>query len=201
MKLSRKIIFGLGLVVLAPAAVAGTAFYTVIQAPPQETDVWETLSGIRYSPGKSNLDSVFGAPVEELIQIAEDTSADADTGLRIRAFRALGHYGDSDQLDLALASLQGAVDRYQSAQSGSDLLLLRAAMNALVELQDAGSVGRLATLLNHTSRDIRAAAATGLGRLGGPDAEAALRERYAVEDQAQVKIAITAALQSIGAAN
>jgi HEAT repeat protein len=77
--------------------------------------------------------------------------------------------------------------------SGSDLLVLRAAIEALGTLQVATDLTVLAPLLNHPSRDIRTTTADALRDLCNSQAIAPLRVRYSEETVAQVQLAISQA--------
>lgn len=162
----------------------------------QPTDeVIELLSGMANSPSKTRIDLVMGeTAVEDLIAIANDTSADSDPGLKIRAFSALRHFGNTADSGVAQAALVVAVDEHRNAASGTELLYLRAAMLSLAEVATDLSVPNLLGLLTHPSRDIRAACAQALGITGSPAAVQPLRDQALVELELQVKLAIADAL-------
>jgi hypothetical protein len=126
-----------------------------------------------------------------------------DRGVQLRAVRALIHYcattpcGD---LDPAHVTLRDIADNpvYRDARVGSDLLVLRAALEALGTLRVPGDMDRIAAQLQHPSRDIRAAAARALRDLGNTQAITPLRARYNIEQVEQVKTAISDALRVLG---
>jgi len=161
-------------------------------------EVVELLSGISFTPSKSNIDLVLGsAAIEDLIEIAEDSSEEADIGLRIRAYRALGVYQDSDNKDLAIGSLREVLSVQSftlSVNSGEELLYLRASMLSLAQLAQEDAVADLVALLGHSSRDIRSACAQALAITGSASAIQALRNQALVEEKTQVKLAIEDAL-------
>ena len=78
---------------------------------------------------------------------------------------------------------------------GSPVLLLRAAIETLGPMGVASDVGVLVPLLDHISRDIRAATARALRDLCNTQAITPLRVRYAKEQTDQVKLAISEALR------
>ena len=160
--------------------------------------VVELLSGISFTPSKSNIDLVMGnAALEDLITIAQDETKGSDVGLRIRAFRALGVFEESDNKDLAVAALTESVILYKGANFGEEVLFLRASILSLAQLSKENSVDTIIGLLSHPSRDIRAASAQALGITGSVDAVQPLRNQALVEEQTQVKLAIADALFSI----
>jgi HEAT repeat protein len=83
--------------------------------------------------------------------------------------------------------------------SGSQLLILRAAIEALGPLQIATDVQVLSPLLDHPSRDIRATTANALSDLCNNAAIQPLRIRYSEESVPQVQLAIGQALRLLGA--
>ncbi len=166
--------------------------------------VINTLTPIDSLPSSQQINTAFNnSPTEALAnlqQIANPTSF-VDRGVQIRAVRALIHYcattpcGLSDPAHVALTNVAG---RYRDARSGSDLLVLRAAIESLGLLQVPGDWSLLTDQLQHPSRDIRAAAARALRDLGNTRAIVPLRARYNIEGTEQVKIAISDALRVLG---
>lgn len=190
------------IVLSAVLGVTSASLAMTLQAPVGDPEVVELLSGISYSPNKNSIDLVMGAAaIEDLIAIAEDSSAGSDPGVRIRAWRALGEYPLSPDANLASDALRAGVTEFASATTGTDLLLLRACMLSLAQLDGDNSVADLVPRLSHTSRDIRASAAQALGITGSSAAYQPLLDRALVEQEAQVKLAIADALFELDQAN
>jgi HEAT repeat protein len=129
------------------------------------------------------------------------TDGSASPAFRLRAIHALSTYcavpagSACPGGDPAHQVLVGLVDAYGSAQSGSDLLILRGAVEALGLMKDPDDEAKLAGLLNHPSRDIRSTAALALGALCNTAAQTPLHQRLTNESTDQVKLAISAALR------
>ncbi len=152
----------------------------------------DLLSGVDYVPDKPELDDALGDPPEdELIAIA--TSDTADPGVRLRAYRALGHY----PTDPTRVVLMTAISSYMSAVSGPEVLYLRAAMYSLAAVSGADAVLVLDDLLYSTSQDVRAEAALALGQTGAGTAVPLLRARRDMEQVPQVVWAIDEALRQL----
>ncbi|MBA3455257.1 MAG: HEAT repeat domain-containing protein [Deltaproteobacteria bacterium] len=166
--------------------------------------VINALTPIDSIPSSNQLNSVFnGSETEALsnltaIALSQGT---VDLGVQLRAIRALTHYCrtpcGTHEAHVALETI-ATTPRYRDAQAGSDLLVLRAALEALGVLRIPGDVAILVPQLDHPSRDIRAAAAHALRDLGNTQAIPALRARYQLEQSDQVKIAISNALRVLG---
>jgi HEAT repeat protein len=173
-------------------ALSGAGLAVAVQ-PADE--VVELLSATANSPSKSRIDQVMGpTAVADLIEIADDTSAEADPGLRIRAYNALRHFAQTPESETVRLALQSAVALRTSETSGTQLLYLRAAMLSMAEVGMETSVPDLLGLLAHPSRDIRAACAQALGITGSDDAILPLRDRALIETELQVQVAIADAL-------
>lgn len=181
---------------LAAAVAVGLAGGSLAFAlTPDDPEVVELLTGISFTPSRSNIDLVMGnAALEDLILIAQDESPNADIGLRIRAYRALGVYETSDNRQLAVVALREAVLKYTDSDQGEGVLYLRASMLSLAQLAREQSVNDIINLLSHESRDIRAASAQALGITGSSLGVQALRDQALIEDKTQVKLAIEDAL-------
>jgi HEAT repeat protein len=163
-----------------------------LQAPAGDPQVVEQLSGIDYVPTRGSLDEALGeAGLEALIAIARG-EGDEDAGLRIRAYRALSLYPGSQ----TAAALHDAVAEHISV-AGVDTLYLQAAMSSLARIDGEGAVPSLGPMLDHPSRDVRAAAATALGETGSGDAIPLLRARLPLEAVIQVRLAIADALRAL----
>ena len=84
------------------AAIALASLLLLVAGAAAAADIDDLLSGVDYVPNKPDLDEALGDPPEDdLIAIAVDT--EADPGLRIRSYRALGHY-PTDSTRLVLIS-------------------------------------------------------------------------------------------------
>lgn len=176
----------------AAFALAGGGIAMAVVPP---NNVIELLSGTATAPTKGRIDFIMGdTAVADLIEIAEDTSADADPGLRIRAYNALRHFAQTPDSETARLALQSAVAERRSVSDGVQLLYLRAAMLSMAEVGMDQSVPDLLGLLSHSSRDIRAACAQALGITGSALAIEPLRNRALIEPELQVQIAIADAL-------
>jgi hypothetical protein len=165
-----------------------------------------TLTTIDQIPTKPQLDQVFGSiALSRLAAIATDTDMSPDAiSIRLRAIHALAKYcGDLPATpcltgDLAHQSIVSVVTATQSAQIGTQVLLLRAAIETLGTMRVATDVTTLRPLLDHPSRDIRAATARALRDLCNTQAITPLVARYSAEHVDQVKLAISEALRILG---
>ena len=134
-------------------------------------------------------------------QVAVLSGIDQDPGVRLRAYRAIGLYKGIQARTALRFDLTSSL---ASPQTGTDLLYLRAAIEALGLQQEPADVPVLVPFLNfEASRDIRAATADSLRVLGSSQAIDPLQERYGVETQLdqpseQVRLAITRALRDLG---
>jgi hypothetical protein len=161
--------------------------------------VQNALTPIDEIPTQSQLDLVFaGQALPNLSAIAQDPTG--DTGIRLRALHALPKYcvapcGDSDTAHLTLV---GVVNATATARSGSDLLVLRAAVEALGPLRVQTDLALLLPLLTHASRDIRATTALALRDLCNTAALTPLHTAEQQEPSAQVRFAVEDALRVLG---
>jgi HEAT repeat protein len=182
----------IGIVLLAGAlAVAG------VDLSNQQQD---TLTAIDTVPTRPVLDVAFaGSAQAGLLAVVADGSA--NPGVRLRAIAALASYdpqpgGSGDAVHPALLQI---ISANTSARTGTNVLVLRAAIETLGRLQVPSDVTVLEGLLEHPSRDIEAAAALALGNLCNTTAINALRTRYAEPGTTdQVKLAISEALRILG---
>lgn len=172
--------------------------------------VIDTLTPIDSLPSSQQINTAFnGSSTEALAnlqQIANPTGP-MDRGLQIRAVRALIHYCATSPCTAAdpahdtLVQIASAA-RYRDSRSGSDLLVLRAAIESLGVLRVPADISILIPQLQHPSRDIRAAVARALRDLGNTQAIPPLRARYNIEPAGQsgdqVRIAISDALRVLG---
>jgi HEAT repeat protein len=188
---------GLAVVIALGAGASGSVPLTELEE--------HTLTAIDSVPSRSQLSDLFNGDqqaVQGLTAIAEDGAS--DPGVRLRALHALGKYcplvaGQTCQASdpgwpahEALASvLSGNIGEYQ----GTNLLLLRAAVESLGPLRVDTDINLLLPLLDHPSRDVRASTAHALGALCNTQAINALRVRYQHETVVQVRLAISDALR------
>lgn len=189
-------------VVLAVAVAIGLpARGDIAQLSPA---VINALTQIDVVPSRQQLDAVHGndalAAIANLRAIALAEGA-VDVGVQLRAIRALPQYCQPCTTDhdahTALTTL-AALPRYRDARAGSDVLVLRAAIEALGVLRLPDDLTLLAPRLEHPVRDIRAATASALRDLGNTQAIVPLRARYQQEQVAQVRLAISDALRVLG---
>lgn len=164
----------------------------------------QALTQLDALPSTAQLEKFLGSPQDVLDKLIEFTHADFadDPGVQIRAIRAIAQYCDAPCTDaseahVALATLI-TTPRYRDARAGSDLLVLRAGIEALGVLRVPTDIDLLIPQLAHPSRDIRAAAARALRDLGNTAAIDALRGRYGEEQVPQVELAIADALRVLG---
>jgi HEAT repeat protein len=156
--------------------------------------------------GLALIESAFGAqPLSVLIDVARDLTE--DPGIRLRAYRAIGLYPTTE----ARLALTADLDILSGSGLGTDLLYLRAAIEALGEQGEPNDVATLVPLLDfEASRDIRAATADALRNIGSSTATGPLHDRLGTwpighplegmqkETSAQVRLAIARALRELG---
>lgn len=179
-------------------AIALTAHAETTQLPPMVVDALTPIDAV---PSSDDLNYVFGTPsaaVTQLRAIAMDP--DAEVGIKLRAIRALAQYKSSDLgSPLAHDTLVAVFTNplYANAKLSSELLVLRGAIEALGACPDKQptDVDLLAPMLEHQSRDIRAATANALRDLGNTNAITPLSDRLQNEQVKQVQIAISEALR------
>lgn len=189
----------LPLLVLVAVARSGT-----INLSPTEKSA---LSAIDIVPTPAQIDAAFGGSATnsqtKLIEIAQAADSTQDIiAVRLRAIHALGKYcltlspppkcSSSDPAHVALHDLVAGT---AGAKVGSDVLVLRAAVEAIGPLEVQTDLDILLPLLDHPSRDIRASTAHALRDLCNTGAINPLRVRYQHESTDQVKLAISEALR------
>ena len=192
MRAIRAVVALFAIAVVARAGVSGNAV-TLSQAQENE------LTPIDSLPTPAQLDVAFqGQALTELTAIA---AADGnDVGVRLRAIYALVNYcSPCTVTDAAHQTLVGLISDNANVLSGSQLLILRAAIETLGPLQIATDVQVLAPLLDHPSRDIRATTANAMSDLCSSTAIQPLRVRYSEETVPQVQLAISQALRLLQA--
>src|SRR5690348_2116672 len=161
----------------------------------------EALTPIDTVPTRLELDNAFGGSAQTNLLAAALDGSSTDPGVRLRAIAALASYdsqpgGSNDTIHPALLQI---ISANTSARTGTNVLVLRAAIETLGHLQVPSDVTVLEGLLEHPSRDIEAAAALALGNLCNTTAINALRTRYAeLGTTDQVKLAISEALRILG---
>jgi hypothetical protein len=168
-----------------------------------------TLTSIDTVPTRQQIDQAFSGssqtPLQNLTSLATDAQNANDIGIRLRAIHALGKYCSAApcvDADVAHQSLKTVIQDNQHETTGSGVLILRAGietMGAMRVSSDASLLIGQWSLLDHPSRDIRAATARALSDIcNGPAATNPLRFRYSHELSEQVKLAISEALRILG---
>ncbi len=193
-------LLGSSFALIGRSAMGDAAGTSVVRAI-NNSDLSEILSGVDFVPQKGDLDIILGASApEDLISIAENPSE--DPGVRIRAYRALAHYPGVATKEALASAIREHSDGEDSdgtpvalASIGVDTILLRAAMTSLATIAGADAVDRIQEMLNHDSRDVRAAAARALAVTGSADALPYLYERRDIEQVMQVRFAIEEAIR------
>lgn len=187
---------------LAVGAGAVAAAGTLLVSRP----MIHVLTPIDSVPSTAQLEAIYGgrdAVIEtlqagalgEIVIVGQDRP---DIGVQLRSLRALTQYCDapcsaSPARDTIVAV--ATMPRYRDSRRGSDLLVLRAAIEALGLLRVPSDIALLLPHLSHPSRDIRAATAHALRDLGNTQAIMPLRARAEVEQVGQVRHAISDALR------
>lgn len=160
----------------------------------------QALTMVDTIPTEAQLNTAFNdnpnvSALPSLAAIAGDSTN--DVGIRLRAIHALKNYCTAPCAtnDVAHQSVLGIVNANTVETVGSPILLLRAAIETLGPMKTSSDVPVLVVLLDHQSRDIRAATARALRDLCNTQAITPLRVRYAKEQTEQVKLAISEALR------
>src|SRR5262249_33987478 len=154
--------------------------------------VMDALTGIDTIPSSDDLNNAWGSQsgaVSGLIGITNDPNV--DVGVQLRAIRALANYKSTPTDTRAHDTIAGVLRDHTLATVGSDLLILRASIEALGACPDKApnDVNVLTPMLNHQSRDIRATTASALRDLGNTNAISELSMRLSVEQVPQVRFA------------
>lgn len=185
-------------IALACGAAASLAYASGTASLAQP--VKDALTSIDSVPTKVQLDFVFpsGEALSSLATIAQDTTV--DVGIRVRAIHGLGKYCPEpcSSTEVAHQSLTTLINETRNDTTGEPVVLLRAAIETIGTLKVSGDVNVLNQLLDHPSRDIRAATARALRDLCNGQAVIPLRIRYTSEPTDQVKLAISEALRVLG---
>jgi HEAT repeat protein len=183
------------LVAAALLALAAREPRASTEAPVASAD--DLLGAIDFAPQRGDLDTAMPATaLDQLVAFATDDTQDA--GKRLRAIRALAQY-PSDQAKGALLFI---IDQLQDARAGTDLLHLRASIEALGEIGGPDEVSVIVPFLSAVGSteleglDLRATAARALGAIGSQTAVVPLRARQN-DPSPEVRFAITEALRAI----
>ena len=186
----------IAILVLVGAAVIALA------SVPLRPDVENTLTAIDQVPTKEQINNAIAPddPLTKLTEIATDTDPTPDAvSIRLRAIHALAKYCNPTPCvanDPAHQTITAVLNMTRGLGGvGTDVLILRASIETLGAMKVASDVGALQDLLNHASRDIRAATARSLRDLCNNQAVIPLTQRLSVEKVPQVKLAISEALR------
>lgn len=183
-------------VVLSGGLAASLAFATGTTANLTEK-IQNTLTTIDTVPTKAQLEAAFdNGALGGLSQIARDKTV--DIGVRLRAIHGLGKFCPLPcSGEIAHESLRALIAETFNETTGEPVVVLRAAIETLGALRVASDVDLLTDLLDHPSRDIRAATARALRDLCNRTATTPLRNRFTNEPTEQVKLAISEALRTL----
>jgi hypothetical protein len=191
----------LGIIAALALAIGGSALADIAQL---SQPVIYALTPIDTLPSASQINSVHNdseAEARSNLEAIALSPPGVDAGVQLRAIRALPHYCQSPcNTHSSHATLVDviATPRYRDARSGTDVLVLRATLEALGVMRVPADIDVIVPHLEHPSRDIRAAAARALRDLGNVDAIVPLRARYQNETNPQVRTAISDALRVLG---
>lgn len=178
-------------------AVGARAATTMPQLTPDQV-----LSSLDTTPTTDQINAAFmNQGSDAMTGLVSYATSASNVAVRLRAIHALSQYcvAPCADLDPAHVALHDIADAQPVPQSGSDLLVLRAAIESLGLMKDPNDVATIAAFLNHNSRDIRATAALALGDLCNTTAVTPLRARTQYETVDQVKLAISSALRVLSA--
>ena len=177
----RRALQIVGSTLIACGVAASLAFATGSTAGLSER-VRDTLTVIDTVPTKVQLDLAFeNQALPNLSTIAQDRTL--DIGVRVRAIHALAKYcpDPCSSTELAYQSLAALIGETRNESIGEPVVLLRAALETIGTLpvdSDPAAKAEVSSivieLLNHPSRDIRAAAARALRDLCNTNAATAL---------------------------
>ncbi len=175
----------------APASERAAPMTVAYQAEPRELmNAYEALPG-----------NVILPPLGSVLSIINGTDAGITPGMRLRAIRALGQLSATTDATVLRGWLAQLLVQYRDDRSGTALLYLQAALEALAQLRVADDVPAVAALLSHPSRDVRITAARALRTIGDQTAVTWLRNQKANEQVPAVELEISEALQSLTPAN
>ena len=157
-------------------------------------------------PSKDEITQLFVDPIPRLRELA--LTQTVDFGVQLRAVRSLPQFCTptckqigNDPPHPARAAVLEVIARIPDRdRSGRDILKLRASIEALGLTRSGAQsdVDLLVQFLNfQPSRDVRAAAAHALRTLCHPAGVEPLRDRHDIEGSAQVRLAISSALDAL----
>lgn len=193
------------LIVIALAA-------TLHADPPLTQEQIAALTPIDTLPSTAALDlALTPDALSWLAGLATSSDPNLDLGVQLRAIRSLPQYCTAadpcTETSTQYTSLTTLLQIHPSAPTPRDTLRLRAAIEAYGEINSTSfeplNYTYLTPFLSNASRDIRAAAATAIGRLCNTSQKAkeALTNRGAAENtpggSQQVVLAISAALRDL----
>ena len=166
--------------------------------------IQNVLTPIDSVPTQLELDTAFSDHAGALQGLAEiSTDAGTDTGIRLRAIHALTRYCATTPCidgDLAHQALVSIVAATKAATAGPSVVVLRGAIEALGPQRVGTDLPLLVPLLEHQSRDVRAATVHALRDLCNTQAINPLRALLQHEPTDQVRLAISEALRILGQA-
>ena len=179
-------------------AIALTAHGETTELPPLIVDALTPIDAV---PASDDVNHGCGTPTDAGTHLAQIAAGpNTDSAADGRAIRALAQYKSTDLGSTAahdaLVHVFG-LPLYHDAKLKSELLVLRAVIEALGACPDKQptDVDLLVPMLQHQSRDIRAATAFALRDLGNTNAIGPLSDRQKAEQVDQVSIAISKALR------
>jgi len=190
---------------LVISVLAGVGGSTTAPLSPGQTNTLTTIDEVpSYEQLVTSLGSgSSGDAIATLIGAASGQSESA-IGIRLRAIHSLVTICQApnvcDSSSAAHAALLDIVvdPTYTTATSGSNVLILRAAIESLGQLKQTGDADSLLGFLDHPSRDVRATTAFALRDLCNSQvAVPPLHTRLQHEATAQVQLAISAALRAL----
>jgi hypothetical protein len=171
-------------------------------ATPLSAQIQNVLTPIDTVPTQLELDTAFSDHTQARQRLAEIALDDAtDPGIRLRAIHALTKYCagspcvDGDTAHLALV---GIIETIRDATGGANVVVLRGAIEALGPQRVGTDLPLLVPLLEHQSRDVRAATVHALRDLCNTQAVNPLRGLLQHETTDQVRLAISEALRILG---
>jgi HEAT repeat protein len=171
-------------------------------SPPLSAQIQDVLTPIDSVPTQLQLDTAFSDHAQALRGLAEISSdGGTDPGIRLRAIHALTKYCPASPCldgDVAHQALVGIIQATRDALVGANVVVLRGAIEALGPQRVGTDLPLLIPLLEHQSRDVRAATVHALRDLCNTQAINPLRAQLQHETTDQVRLAISEALRILG---